>query len=435
MAQYDLILIQNTHATGVELTERWTTPIAKGMLISADASSVPTILAAGTNGYHLVRDDNATTGLKWEAMPSLSQLHTQNTDTGTTSATFALASGSYNVKLKAESATKFGLRNAADNAYADLEGKTATFGEVNMVAGTITTAPSGANDIVNKAYADGLLATNDAMVFKGTIGTGGTHTIAAFNALTVYNAGWTYRVIEAGTIRGRVFDISDIGGLLSSTVDRLSGGVDADWVFVQTNSEGLVSGPTTATDSNFAIFNSTTGRIIKDSGYSASSFAISGHNHDTVYIAKATMTTTGDILYASSASTPARLAVGTNGQILKSNGTTPTWYTPGTMINEAASDYITKATLNATNTVMAAITANTPTPISMSLSSLLGRKASGDVTSMSISDDVVPLMWKATPPATKTSTGTAGWISKDDNYLYVCAATNTWKRTILATNW
>lgn len=40
-----------------------------------------------------------------------------------------------------------------------------------------------------------------------------------------------------------------------------------------------------------------------------------------------------------------------------------------------------------------------------------------------------------TAPATKTSTGIAGQTAKDGNYLYVCTATNTWKRTAMATNW
>lgn len=39
------------------------------------------------------------------------------------------------------------------------------------------------------------------------------------------------------------------------------------------------------------------------------------------------LTTTGDLIYSSSGSTPARLAVGTNGQVLISNGTLPVWGT------------------------------------------------------------------------------------------------------------
>ena len=42
------------------------------------------------------------------------------------------------------------------------------------------------------------------------------------------------------------------------------------------------------------------------------------------------------------------------------------------------------------------------------------------------------MTWSSVP-ATPTSTGTAGQMSYADNYLYVCVATNVWKRTILAT--
>lgn len=101
--------------------------------------------------------------------------------------------------------------------------------------------PTAAQHVATKNYVDalvaGVVAGADAMVFKGTIGTGGTHTIAAFNALAVYNAGWTYRVIEAGTIKGRV---AEIGDLFLATVDRASGGVDADWTVAQTNIDGAV---------------------------------------------------------------------------------------------------------------------------------------------------------------------------------------------------
>jgi len=37
-----------------------------------------------------------------------------------------------------------------------------------------------------------------------------------------------------------------------------------------------------------------------------------------------------------------------------------------------------------------------------------------------------------TPPATATSTGTAGQIIADNNYLYICVATDTWRRVAIA---
>ncbi|MHC1773855.1 MAG: hypothetical protein AB9834_00440 [Lentimicrobium sp.] len=100
---------------------------------------------------------------------------------------------------------------------------------------------TAATDAANKQYVDdavaAVIAGADAMVFKGTVGTGGTYTIAAFNSLVVYNAGWTFRVIEAGTIKGK---ICEIGDLLLAIVDRASAGVDADWTVAQTNIDGAL---------------------------------------------------------------------------------------------------------------------------------------------------------------------------------------------------
>jgi hypothetical protein len=44
--------------------------------------------------------------------------------------------------------------------------------------------------------------------------------------------------------------------------------------------------------------------------------------------AKSTLTTTGDIYYASSANTPARLGIGSTDQVLKVSGGVPAWATP-----------------------------------------------------------------------------------------------------------
>jgi hypothetical protein len=107
----------------------------------------------------------------------------------------------------------------------------------------------------------------DAMIFKGTVGTGGTHTIAAFNALATYETGWSYKVIEAGTIKGRTCAIGDM--LIANTDRAGSGQVDADWTDIQNNMDGAVIGPASATGDNMVSFNGTTGKLIKDSGFAA----------------------------------------------------------------------------------------------------------------------------------------------------------------------
>jgi hypothetical protein len=69
--------------------------------------------------------------------------------------------------------------------------------------------------------------------------------------------------------------------------------------------------------------------------------------------AKATLTTTGDIYYASSASTPARLGIGSSAQVLTVAGGVPSWATPsaaafvGCSVYKTANQSLTTATLTA----------------------------------------------------------------------------------------
>jgi len=67
------------------------------------------------------------------------------------------------------------------------------------------------------------------------------------------------------------------------------------------------------------------------------------------------MTTTGDTIYSSSGSTPARLGIGTTGQVLTVAGGVPSWATPasGTTFNGArVFDSGTQSISNATNTAI-----------------------------------------------------------------------------------
>jgi hypothetical protein len=124
-----------------------------------------------------------------------------------------------------------------------------------------------------KSYVDGLLSANDAMVFKGTIGTGGTVTALP----TSHSAGWTYRVITAGTYVGVVCEVGD---LIISVMDRSgSGNVNSDWTVVQSNIDGAVVGPASSVNGRFASFNGTNGKLLADSGFSSASFAEAVHNH------------------------------------------------------------------------------------------------------------------------------------------------------------
>ena len=125
---------------------------------------------------------------------------------------------------------------------------------------TAPTAAAGTNttQIATTAFVMNAFSANDAMVFKGTIGTGGT--VTALPA--THQAGWTYKVITAGSYAGQTCEIGD----MIICIKDGTAAANADWSVVQNNVDGAVVGPSSSTSNNIATFNSTTGKVIKDSG-------------------------------------------------------------------------------------------------------------------------------------------------------------------------
>jgi hypothetical protein len=62
---------------------------------------------------------------------------------------------------------------------------------------------------------------------------------------------------------------------------------------------------------------------------------------------------------------------------------------------------------------------------------LIGTTTAG-ASKLTVADDSIQVNTAKTP-ASATATGTTGQICWDANYVYVCVATNTWKRSELAT--
>lgn len=107
-----------------------------------------------------------------------------------------------------------------------------------------------------KAYADGLLAANDAMVFKGIVNS--TTPLPT----TDYLVGWTYKVAEAGTYADQSCEIGD---MIICVTDWVNGTAsNADWQVVQSNLDGAVtSSATSSVDGTIAVFDGTSGKVIK----------------------------------------------------------------------------------------------------------------------------------------------------------------------------
>ena len=106
-----------------------------------------------------------------------------------------------------------------------------------------------------KVFKDALnayIAAIDAMVFKGVLN--------ANSAIpATHNAGWTYRIGTAGTYAGQKCEVGDL--LICITDGAVAN--NAHWLAIQTNIDGAVTGPASATDGNVALFDGTTGKVIK----------------------------------------------------------------------------------------------------------------------------------------------------------------------------
>jgi hypothetical protein len=93
--------------------------------------------------------------------------------------------------------------------------------------------------LATKTYVGEVVAANDAMVFKGTIGTGDDATV---NELpSTYKEGWTYRVVTAGTYAGQVCEVGDLIIALAKK-ENVESVVDSDWTVAQTNIDGAITG-------------------------------------------------------------------------------------------------------------------------------------------------------------------------------------------------
>lgn len=162
--------------------------------------------------------------------------------------------------------------------------------------------------IATTDYVSQAFSANDAMIFKGTIGTGGTVTALP----DVHQAGWTYRVITAGTYAGHKCEIGD---LIICIYDDIAAN-NAHWTVAQTNIDGAV----TRSDTTKKVGSSTQPVYVNASGVVTTCSTYAGGTK---------VTLNGTDKGASSASFYAPEASGNEGNILKSMGanTSPAWST------------------------------------------------------------------------------------------------------------
>ena len=197
------------------------------------------------------------------------------------------------VKGSAESSYRTGNINitAANVGLGNVTNESKTTMFANAALTGTPTAPTPASStnstqIATTAFVQSLvgskIAAADAMIYKGTIGSSGatTTTLPA-----IHTTGWTYKVITAGTYAGVTCEVGD---MIICLADGTTAN-NADWSVVQTNIDGAVTGPSSAVGDRIAVFNGTTGKVIKDSGYTiATSVPANAKFTDTTYSAATT---------------------------------------------------------------------------------------------------------------------------------------------------
>ena len=102
-------------------------------------------------------------------------------------------------------------------------------------------------------------AVSKGQPFQGVVNS--TATLPPYN----YKAGWLYSVQEAGTYAGNACEVGD---LIICVKDYASGSAsNADWAVLQANLDGAVTGPSQSVAAHVVVFDGTSGKRIKDSGF------------------------------------------------------------------------------------------------------------------------------------------------------------------------
>lgn len=176
------------------------------------------------------------------------------------------------VELATDAETTTGTDTARAITPANLAASWTARIATSTALGTSNTLVPSQNAV--KAYADALIGASNGMVFKGVIDASTNPNYPAADA------GDLYRISVAGKIGGASGPNVEVGDLILCLTDATSAGTQAavgsNWNISQVNIDGAVTGPASAVSANLSSFNGTTGKIIQDSGFSASNAAIGG---------------------------------------------------------------------------------------------------------------------------------------------------------------
>lgn len=143
-------------------------------------------------------------------------------------------------------------------------------------------------------------------------------------------------------------DLANIGTTLGSVSTTELGYLDGVTSAIQTQIDGKQAVVSGVNSTEIGYLDGVTSAIQTQ----LDSKSGTSHNHDSTYVAKTLTTTTGDMIYASSADTPARLGIGSSGQVLTVSGGIPSWAAPaaGGKILQVVSATTNQSTVSSSTT-------------------------------------------------------------------------------------
>ena len=148
------------------------------------------------------------------------------------------------------------LASTVEALETEVDGKASLAGATFTGTVTLSADPQNNLEAATKQYVDRLVAgINDF-----TVGIVDADTPLP---ATDYKVGQTFRVAEAGTYAGVECETGDLIIVIKDYAAE--GASNADFLVVQANVDGAVTGPDASTDANIVVFDGTTGRKIKDS--------------------------------------------------------------------------------------------------------------------------------------------------------------------------
>ena len=202
---------------------------------------------------------------------------------GTAAGTQASVGASWTVGQGNIDGAVTGPASASDGNFALFNGTTGKVVKDNSLSLDTDAALAANSDahIPSQKAVKSYVATNvaGALIYRGTI------SCSANPNYPAANQGDYYVVSIAGKIGGAVFGIAvESGDTLLCRVNGTASGtqsiVGANWTLGQGNIDGAVTGPASAVNGNFALFNGTTGKIVKDGSLSLDTDATMAANSD-----------------------------------------------------------------------------------------------------------------------------------------------------------